>query len=100
MKTLLLACSIICLSLGCATISNLWTDEDLYSYPYDCSVYPDDCPNYPYPWYGLYPDDLWYYDCFMLVSNQENIDKNSHIGKILKLTKVILRTGKLTKLKT
>ena len=63
MKALLLACSIICLSLGCASTSKLWIDEDLYS-SYDCSDHPDDCLDYPYPWYGLYPDDLWYYDSF------------------------------------
>lgn len=63
MKALLIiACSIICLSLGCASTSMLWTDENLYSYPYDCTDYPSGCIDYTYPWYGSYPGDFWYGD--------------------------------------
>ena len=64
MKALLIACFLLCLCFGCATTSNVWTDENLYTYSYDCSAYPYNCMNYLYPWYGFYPDCFWYYDAY------------------------------------
>lgn len=64
MKSLFIACSILCLFLGCASTSKILKDIDIDLYPdsYECSEISEECLDESYPGYGLYPDDLWYYD--------------------------------------
>ena len=70
MRTILLTCFIICLTLGCASTSGIQIDGEVHPYPVYYSDYLDYCPDYPdycqdYPdWYGYYPDELWYLDYY------------------------------------
>ena len=74
MKTLLLFCLIIALSVGCASTSGLTIAEDmqpLSNYAGDATLFPDYSPNYPdycqnYPddCNRYYPDYLWYLDYY------------------------------------
>jgi hypothetical protein len=60
MKTVLLTCFIICLTLGCTSTSGIRIDGEAYPYPDYYSDYPD----YHDYWYGYYPDDSEYYDYY------------------------------------